>query len=92
MSRAPLTYCSFATEAGCLGVLVLDGELTPRQASAAAWLLGQNPGGELLAIPVPSDVSEAHYAILLANRGRLITTEEAARLFGAKRVAEHFAN
>ena len=87
-TRVPLTYCSFATDDRCLGVLILNGALSPVEAAAASWLLGLNPGGELLALPVPRDVSEADYAILIANRHRLITKEEARALFGARRLGD----
>lgn len=85
-----VTYCSFADKV-CLGVLVLEGNLTPVQAAAEATRLGKNPGGELLALPIDTDDPDVPAHVkpnLLANIGRLMSAEEASELFDAERAGE----
>jgi len=91
MARLPLTYCSFANDTTCLGVLILDGSLNPVQAARKAWALGLNPGGELLVFaiePNHTDVTEREYLAMLENRNRLLTKWEARELFQAKSIGE----
>jgi hypothetical protein len=84
-----LTYCSFATEAGCLGICIFDGELDPVQACRRAWSLKINPGGELMAVSfsvdtVPPDV----LSNMLDNLDKLLPKETAVQLFDAVRVGD----
>jgi hypothetical protein len=91
MNRQPLTYCSFASETECLGVLILDGELNPLEASFRARVMGCNPGGELLAIPVAAespDVSDREYLQMFENRGRLLSISEARELIDGMSIRE----
>lgn len=88
MIRAPLTYCSFTTEAGCLGVLVLEGDLGPEQAVRKAWRLGLNPGGQVLTVVLPLDIPEKNYLQCFENRHRLLAPEEARELLKGKPIRE----
>jgi len=90
-----LTYCSFADDDGCKGVVILEGALDPVQAAIRAHALGVNPGGELLAVPcndeepdVPADV----FAAMAANVHRLIPAAEARVLFKTRSLGEWEAN
>lgn len=89
-----LTYCSFADLPGCLGVVILEGELDPVQAARKAQHLGINPGGQLAAVSCTDadpDVPQHIFAAMAANVNRLISPEEARQLFEAKTVWEHRA-
>lgn len=86
-----VTYCSFAEPGVCLGVVVLTGDLSVVAAAQLAWELGINPGGQMMAAPckendpdVPRDIFEAMWA----NRNRVISPDEARRLFEAKSIRE----
>jgi hypothetical protein len=86
-----LTYCSFAVKDKCLGVLILEGSLDPVQAAKVAWTKKLNPGGEVLAMPcteedpdIPSKIFEAMWE----NRDKLLTGDEARKLFEAKSIKE----
>ena len=88
-----LTYCSFADDHGCRGVVVLEGALDPLQAARRAGELGINPGGELLAVPLHEDepdVSAQTFEVLAANTHRLIPAAEARVLFKTRSIREHF--
>ena len=87
MTRIPLTYCSFATDECCLGALVLEGAHDPVMASIMSTMLGCNPGGQLLAIIVPDDISDDEYESIFSRRGRLLDLEE-LRSIGAKPLRE----
>ncbi len=50
-----LTYCSFATDERCLGVVVFDRELDPIMAAREAHRLGINPGGEVAVWDLSTD-------------------------------------
>ena len=87
-----LTYCSFADDTRCLGVVILEGAFDPLQAARRAGELGVNPGGELLAVScndeepdVPADIFEA----MAANVHRLIPVDEARLLFRTRSLREH---
>lgn len=87
-----LTYCSFADDTHCLGVVILEGALDPLQAARRAGELGVNPGGELLSVSctdeepdVPAEIFEA----MAANTNRLIPVDEARLLFRTRSLREH---
>lgn len=86
-----VTYCSFASNGGCLGVCILNGFLDPVQASKEARRLKINPGGELLAVPckeTDEDLPPYAFETMWVNRNRLIPVEEATVLFDAKSIRE----
>lgn len=90
-----LTYCSFADDDGCKGVVILEGALDPVQAAIRAHALGVNPGGELLAIPCNDeepDVPAHLFEAMAANAHRLIPVDEARVLFEALSIGEYEAN
>lgn len=86
-----LTYCSFATPQKCLGVCVLEGNLSPVEACKVAWQKNINPGGELFACECAEDnpdVPGEVFEVMWANRDRLIPAEEARALFDCKSLGE----
>ncbi len=70
------TYCSFASESGFLGGLVLEGWLSPIQAATTAYALGVHPGGEMVAIHAPEDLPKAIDQWHAERVGRLLSMEE----------------
>jgi len=90
-----LTYCSFASDDRCLGVVILEGAFDPLQAARRAHALGVNPGGELLAVPCNDeepDVPPDMFEVMAANVHRLIPVDEARRLFRSRSIREFEAN
>lgn len=86
-----LTYCSFAQDTRCLGVLILEGHLDTVTAARTAWALRLNPGGQLLAVPcseTDADVPPKIFEAMWENRGRLMQAHEARELFEAKSIRE----
>ncbi len=89
------TYCSFADDSGCLGIVILVGAFTPAGASVCTHALGLNPGGELVAVSCNEnepDVPPHIFEAMAANVHRLIPVDEARVLFGARSIREHEAN
>ena len=86
--RIPLTYCSFADDFRCRGVLILEGALSPVEAARRAWELGLNPGGQLLCGVYPEELPEKEYLRGFENRNRLLSPTEARDLLGGKSVRE----
>lgn len=86
--RSPLTYCSFATDEGCRGVLILDGALDPVEACKQAWRMDLNPGGDVMVMVTDDQVSQRDYERLFENRNRLLAPHEARELLNAKPVKE----
>ena len=89
-----VTYCSFVEGVVCLGIVVLTGfYATAAEASQQAWLLGINPGGEMLTVRVnEGDISAEEFEAYWDNRDRLLGVVEAKKLFEAfdfKKVREH---
>jgi len=87
-----LTYCSFADDDGCKGVVILEGAFDPLQAARRAGELGVNPGGELIAVPCNDeepDVPALLFEAMAANVHRLIPVAEARVLFEARSIREH---
>jgi hypothetical protein len=90
-----LTYCSFADDTRCLGIVILEGALDPLQAAKRAGELGVNPGGELLAVSCNDeepDVPMHLFDLMAANTHRLIPVEEARVLFKARSIRAWQAN
>ena len=86
-----LTYCSFADDDRCRGIVILRGELLPRAAWVRAHALGLNPGGELVALPVHEgdpDIPPGMFETMAANVNRLVPFEEARTLFDAVRLGD----
>jgi hypothetical protein len=86
-----VTYCSFADETGCLGVVVLEGVLGVVDAARMCHALGVNPGGEMLVAScdeLSPDVEPRVFSAMWDNRNRLISGDEARRLFEAKSLRE----
>jgi hypothetical protein len=86
-----LTYCSFADDDRCLGILILEGHLSPAAARGRADSFGLDPGGELVALPVfendpklPPDMFET----MASNVNRLIPVELAIPLFDAIKLGD----
>ena len=71
-----LWYMSFASDAGFLGaVMVMANNAV--HAAERAWELGINPGGEVMALPVPDGVE-----VPPEFRDRLLSREDIGRLDG----------
>jgi hypothetical protein len=86
-----VTYCSFADETGCKGVVVLVGTYQGIKVAIESSRLGLNPGGEIMYASISetdNDVSLAQFEILWANAGRLIQEQEARELFDARHGSE----
>jgi len=81
-----LTYCSFADDERCRGVVILDGYLDPVMAALQARFLGINPGGQLLVFEIPEDLEGID--VYFANRNRLLTADEARTLFDGMTLSE----
>jgi hypothetical protein len=84
-----LWWLSFANDVLCVGVALvwLDGEQTLERAAQAAADQGIAPQGgpwEVFGCEVPEDERTRHEAYA----GRLLTTHEAAAVFGAKRLGD----
>lgn len=87
-----ITYCSFANSNGCLGVVILDGDLDVIEAAKEAHRLNLNPGGQVLAVScseTDSDVPGWLFEAMWNNKNRLITSDEARVLFDAIPIKEH---
>mgnify|MGYP001581078993 FL=1 len=83
---AKLTYCSFADDDKCRGVVVLKGALDPMLASIRCHALRINPGGQLWSTTfetTDADVPESVARALEQNTDRLLTAAEAMLLFDA---------
>lgn len=79
-----ITYVSFAIPRKCLGVLILEGELSKVEAATEAQNRNLNPGGDILAVSCKEtdpDVSKEEFEIMWLNRNRLIPDTEACILF-----------
>lgn len=90
-----LTYCSFADDDRCRGIVVLDGWLDPIAASVECHARGINPGGELMTIEVPEYLEQDapdEWEFFLDNRNRLIDADEIKHRFGGKSLRELEAN
>lgn len=86
-----LTYCSFALQSRCLGVVILKGRHDVATAAKKCLRLGINPGGELVAVACSSndpDIPSKIFEAMAANTHRLIPAEEARVLFEAKSLRE----
>lgn len=88
-----LTYCSFANETKCLGVLILEGSLDPVEAAKIARAKNLTPEGrgQLIAMPcteTDSDVPPKLFEAMWENRDKLLTGYEARELFDARTVEE----
>lgn len=89
VSRVPLTYCSFANDDRCLGVVILEGACdNPGLVAVCTRALGLNPGGELLCFVFPDDAPEREYLRHYENRGRLLTPAEARELLAGCSLGE----
>jgi|SRR6188508_3304691 len=90
-----LTYCSFADDDGCLGIVILEGELLPAAAAKRAHTLGVNPGGELLALPViegDHELPPGMFERMAGLTNRLFSKDEAVVLFEARSIRDYEAN
>lgn len=76
MKSEHYTFCSFASDDGWLGALLLSGLRTPTEAVAAAYQLGVHPGGEVLVLHSPEGLPEHFHEWHRANLNRLLTREE----------------
>ena len=76
MTAEHYTFCSFASDDGWLGGLLLDGHRSPLEAATAAYQLGVHPGGEVLVLHSPNDLPESIHAWHRANVNRLLTEAE----------------
>ena len=86
-----LTYCSFADDDRCLGVLILEGELLRAAARGRADSLGLDPGGELVALPVLENdphIPPGMFETMASNVNRLVSKDEAIVLFDAIRYGD----
>lgn len=84
-----LTWCSFADDERCRGVLILDGALDPIEACKLAHATGQNPGGNVLAAPIAlRQFPKSEQATVLENVGKLLTAERARELFDGQSLRE----
>lgn len=72
------TFCSFASEEGFLGAVLLRGWLTPIQAACTAYALNLHPGGEMVALHSPEEVTDEMDEWHEQNVGRLLTVEDIA--------------
>lgn len=89
MSEKWITWCSFADNDRCRGILILDGALDPVEACTAAHATGQNPGGSVFSFSVAlRDFPESERVAVLDNIGRLITAERARELFDVQPLRE----
>lgn len=82
----PLVYCSFATEAEALGVLVVS------RAECDAWLKHEAPLSGLVPLPVCElaqvDIPPEQAETYALHRNRFILPAEAQQLFGARPIKE----
>jgi hypothetical protein len=81
-----VTFCSFATDKECLGIVILENALDPFRAILRIHKLQLDPGGELMTYGcfekdpdcyIPDDIFEAMWN----NMNRLIPIEDAKKLF-----------
>ena len=80
-------YCSFATKKEFLGALIIQAHGVI-ECSIRARSLGANPGGELMALPVPEPVNE--FLPAEQYRNRLLSKEEVLKLWPDSRsLKEH---
>ena len=87
-----VTYCSFADDASCKGVCILQGDLPAVTAAIVAHQLGINPGGELLAMVCwesDEDISRDIFETMWAHRNKLLSEAEARSFFDAITLAEY---
>ena len=83
-----VTYCSFADDSKCLGLLVLPGHHGPMSARSCATVLGLNPGGQLVALPIDTSGEDVPRSVAqslerAAQAPCLLSPEEAVALFEA---------
>ena len=86
-----VTYVSFAIPRKCLGVLILEGELSLVEAATEAQNLNLNPGGDILAVScreTDPDVPKEAFEVMWVNRNRLIPDTEACILFDGASVKD----
>lgn len=80
-----ITYCSFAEPGLCRGVVVLAGKFDPIEACRLTHKLGINPGGQMAVVTgSDEDIPGVQFSIFMSNTNRLISAEEARKLFNAK--------
>lgn len=82
-----LFWLSFAVTSKSLGVAIVEAKSLSGAVSEASRR-GINPGGEVLGLEVPSACVDA----ARPYRNRLLTAEEAVRVFGPKSSAEELVD
>lgn len=87
---ATYTYCSFANDRGFLGLVILRGLHDSGEAATACSQLGLHPGGEMMVLPVPeaAPLQPEEWQRLEDNCHRLLSEEEARKLFNGKSLGE----
>lgn len=81
-----LWWLSFSDEQACLGVAIVDGDDVV-EATMRAHMLGINPGGQVLGIPVPPDDPDAVASVEQYGTDRLISVAE-LKAAGEKSIRE----
>jgi len=85
-----MTSISFGEEDRALGLLLIEGQHDAQTAARLAHFLNMNPGGAVVVQHMPLDLPEEKYQLVRKNRNRLLTEEEAKKLFGGESIKLDF--
>jgi hypothetical protein len=84
--RAPITCCSFGDTTGPLGIVLLEGTHSKESAEKITSFLHLNPGGHLVVMHSPEDMSDESYENARRHLNRFLRADQIEGIFAEAQV------